>query len=102
MILILIITLCIVVTALAVYVMQFAESSFDVDLTDVELSYSSFLYATDAQGQDVLLKQISSSDQSRVWTDIEDIPQHVLDAFISVEDERFLSMTAWTGSVPSA
>ncbi|MDE7234341.1 MAG: penicillin-binding protein [Ruminiclostridium sp.] len=88
MILILIITLCIVVTALAVYVMQFAESSFDVDLTDVELSYSSFLYASDDQGQDVLIKQISS-DQSRVWTDIEDIPQHVLDAFVSVEDERF-------------
>lgn len=88
MILILIITLCIVVTALAVYVMQFAESSFDVDLTDVELSYSSFLYATDEQGQDVLIKQISS-DQSRVWTDIEDIPQHALDAFVAVEDERF-------------
>ncbi|MCM1333527.1 MAG: transglycosylase domain-containing protein [Bacteroides sp.] len=89
MILILIITLCIVVTALAVYVMQFAESSFDVDLRDVELSYSSFLYATNADGEDVLVKQVSSDKEDRVWTDIEDIPQHVLDAFISVEDERF-------------
>lgn len=89
MILILIITLCIVVTALAVYVMQFAESSFDVDLRDVELSYSSFLYATDSEGQDVLVKQVSSDKEDRVWTDIEDIPQHALDAFISVEDERF-------------
>lgn len=89
MILILIITLCIVVTALAVYVMQFAESSFDVDLRDVELSYSSFLYAKDSTGEDVLVKQVSSEKEDRVWTDIEDIPQHVLDAFISVEDERF-------------
>ncbi len=88
MILILIITLCIVATALCVYVMQFAESSFDVDLTDVELSYSSFIYAKDADNQDVLLKQISS-DESRVWVEIEDIPQHVLDAFVAVEDERF-------------
>ncbi len=88
MILILIITLCIVATALCVYVMQFAESSFDVDLTDVELSYSSFVYAKDKNNQDVLLKQISS-DESRVWVEIEDIPQHVLDAFVAVEDERF-------------
>lgn len=88
MILILVITICIVAVALTVYVMQFAESSFDVDLTDVELSYSSFIYAKDENNQDVLLKQISS-DESRVWVEIEDIPQHVLDAFVSVEDERF-------------
>ena len=88
MILILIMTICIVATALTVYVMQFAESSFDVDLTDVELSYSSFIYAKDENNQDVLLKQISS-DESRVWVEIEDIPQHVLDAFVAVEDERY-------------
>lgn len=88
MVLILIITICIVATALTVYVMQFAESSFDVDLTNVELSYSSFIYATDKDGQDVLIKQISSNE-NRVWVDIDDIPQHVIDAVISVEDERF-------------
>ncbi len=88
MILILIITICIVAVALTVYVMQFAESSFDVDLTDVELSYSSFVYAKDAEKNDVLIKQISSNE-SRVWVEIEDIPQHVLDAFVAVEDERF-------------
>ena len=86
--LILIITVCIVATALTVYIMQFAENSFDVDLTDVELSYSSFIYAEDKSGQDVLLKQISG-EMSRVWVDIEDIPQHVLDAFVAVEDQRF-------------
>lgn len=88
MILILIITICIVAVALTVYVMQFAESSFDVDLADVELSYSSFIYAKDAENNDVLIKQISS-DESRVWVEIEDIPQHVQDAFVAVEDERF-------------
>ena len=88
MILILVITICIVAVALTVYVMQFAESSFDVDLTDVELSYSSFVYAKDENNQDVLIKQISS-DESRVWVEIEDMPQHVLDAFVAVEDERF-------------
>lgn len=86
--LILVITLCIVAAALTVYIMQFAESSFDVDLTNVELSYSSFIYGTDSKGEDVLIKQISG-ETSRIWVDIEDIPQHTIDAFVSVEDQRF-------------
>ena len=87
-ILIAIITFCIVAVALTVYVMQFAESSFDVDLTNVELSYSSFIYAKDSANQDVLLKQISG-ETSRIWVDIEDIPQYTLDTFVAVEDQRF-------------
>ncbi len=86
--LILIITVCIVAAALTVYIMQFAESSFDVDLTNVELSYSSFIYSTDSKGEDVLVKQISG-ETSRIWVDIEDIPQYTLDAFVATEDERF-------------
>lgn len=86
--LILIITFCIVAAALTVYIMQFAESSFDVDLTNVELSYSSFIYAKDKADEDVLLKQISG-ETSRIWVDIEDIPQYVLDTFVAVEDQRF-------------
>ena len=85
---IIVITLCIVAAALTVYIMQFAESSFDVDLTNVELSYSSFVYAKNNAGEDVLLKQISG-ETSRVWVDIEDIPQYVLDTFVAVEDQRF-------------
>lgn len=83
-----IITMCIVAVALTVYIMQFAESSFDVDLTNVELSYSSFIYAKDSAGEDVLLKQVSGDD-SRIWVEIEDIPQHTIDAFTAVEDQRF-------------
>ncbi|MBP5604782.1 MAG: transglycosylase domain-containing protein, partial [Ruminiclostridium sp.] len=86
--LIVIITFCIVAAALTVYIMQFAESSFDVDLTNVELSYSSFIYATDSSNEEVLIKQISG-ETSRVWVDIEDIPQHTIDAFTATEDERF-------------
>jgi len=41
LILIMIITICIVATALVVYVMQFADTAFDVDLKNVELSYTS-------------------------------------------------------------
>ena len=50
LILIVIIPICIVATSLVVYVMQFADTAFDVDLKNVELSYTSFIYANDKNG----------------------------------------------------
>lgn len=88
MMMIVIITVCIVATALTVYVMQFAEDSFDIDLRDVELSYSSYIYAYDSNGEEVELKTLSS-DENRIWVDIDTIPQYVLDAFVAMEDQRF-------------
>lgn len=88
MFLVIIIAVCIIVTSLALYVAQFAETDFDVSLEEAELSTSTFLYAYDSEGQAVQIKQLST-DKNRVLVDIEDIPQHVIDAFISAEDARF-------------
>ncbi|MCM1299743.1 MAG: penicillin-binding protein [Firmicutes bacterium] len=88
MILVIIIALCITVTGLALYVTQFAESDFDVNLDDAELSSSTFIYAYDADGSEIQLKQLST-DENRVLIKLDDLPQHVIDAFVSVEDNRF-------------
>ncbi|MBQ2799334.1 MAG: penicillin-binding protein [Ruminiclostridium sp.] len=88
LILIVIITICIVATALVVYVMQFADTAFDVDLKNVELSYTSFIYANDKNGNIVEIKRLSG-DENRIWADMEIIPQHLQDAFTSTEDQRF-------------
>ena len=86
--LIIVIAMCIVVTGLALYITQFAESDFDISLEDAELNTSSFIYAYDADGNEVMIKQLSS-DQNRVPIEIEDLPKHVIYAFISIEDARF-------------
>ena len=86
--LIIVIAICIVVTGLALYITQFAESDFDISLEDAELNTSSFVYAYDANGDEVMIKQLSS-DQNRVPIKIEDLPKHVIYAFISIEDARF-------------
>lgn len=99
--LILVITICIVAVALTVYIMQFAENSFDIDLKDVELSFNSFMYATDkSTGEYVTLKQLNT-DQNRVWVEIEDMPQHLIDAVVAVEDKRFFEHDGvdWTRTV---
>ncbi|MCM1055658.1 MAG: penicillin-binding protein [Bacteroides sp.] len=88
MLLVVIIALCIIITGLALYVTQFAETDFDVSLEDAELNSSTFLYAYDAEGNEVQLKQLST-DQNRVLITIDELPKHVIDAFISVEDARF-------------
>ncbi len=85
---IVVITGCIIVTVFTVYVMQFADSSFDVDLKNVDLSYTSFIYANDAEGNQVEITRLSG-DENRIWVDIEDIPRHTQDAYIAVEDKRF-------------
>lgn len=99
--LILVITVCIVAVALTVYIMQFAENSLDViDLNDVELDFSSFLVGYDADGNEVQLKQLSK-DQNRVWVDFDDMPQHLIDAVVAVEDQRFFEHNGvdWTRTV---
>lgn len=89
MFLVIVIAMCIVITGLVLYVTQFAETDFDVSLEDAELDSSTFLYAYDAQGNEVQLKQLSS-DENRVLIDIDTLPAHVINAFISAEDARFL------------
>ena len=85
---IVIITCCIVAVSLTVYIMQFADSAFDVDLKNVDLSYTSFIYAKNSAGEMVELKRLSG-DENRIWVDMEQIPKHTQDAFVAVEDKRF-------------
>ena len=63
---IVIITCCIVAVSLTVYIMQFADSAFDVDLKNVDLSYTSFIYAKNSAGEMVELKRLSG-DENRIW-----------------------------------
>lgn len=89
MVLVVVIAMCIVVTGLALYVTQFAETDFDVSLEDAELNSSSFIYGYDSEGNEVQIKQLSS-DENRVLIKLDDLPKHVINAFISAEDARFL------------
>ncbi len=80
----------IVGTALVVYILGFMESTNEVSIHELEMSYSTFIYAEDSEGELVELRKIEGgSGIKRLPMDIEDIPQHVLDAFVYAEDARF-------------
>ena len=88
MLLIIVIMLCIVVTVLAVYVLDFADTSYDANLRDAEMKYSSFIFAYDHDGNEVEIKRLSA-EENRVWVNYEDISQAMINAVVAVEDKRF-------------
>ena len=88
--LILIITCTIVMTALVVYVMNFRDDISNVTLEEMELSYNTNIYAQNDAGEWVEIYEVMNRS-NRIPVNIEDIPQHVRDAFVCVEDERFYS-----------
>ncbi len=91
LVLLVIITGSIIAAALTVYVVQFSEEvdgDINISLSDLELDCSTFIYAYDENEALVELKKISRK-ADRIPVTIDQIPQHVQDAFVYTEDERF-------------
>lgn len=88
MLLIIVVMMCIVVTVLTVYVLDFADNSYDANLRDVEMKYTSFVYAYDENGNEVEIKRLAA-DENRIWVNYEEISPSLIDAVIAVEDKRF-------------
>ncbi len=83
-----IITGCIVVTALTVYVMKFADQDDVIDISNYQYEYTTIVYGNDKDGNPVEVDTIHKNE-NRVWVDFDEIPQHVKDAFVYTEDKRF-------------
>lgn len=87
--LIVIITCSIIAAALTVYVLQFADQdTVDISLSDLNLDYTTFIYGYDENDAIVELASISRN-ADRIPVSIDRVPQHVQDAFVYTEDERF-------------
>lgn len=63
--------------------------STDVTIKELENSANTIVYAQD--GDKLVQLYAVTSEVQRIPVDIEQIPQHVRDAFVCVEDERFYS-----------
>lgn len=91
--LILVITGSIVTTALTIYIMKIADASdYTIDIDALKLSYTTMIYATDKDGNEIEVKRLYEN-ANRIWVDYDKIPSHVKDAFVYTEDERFWDHT---------
>lgn len=87
--LIMVITGSIMASILTVYIVGFLDDESEFDLTNLELRYTTILYATDPEtGEDYELQRLHGAE-NRIWCDIDDMPQSLLDATVCGEDKRF-------------
>ena len=86
--LVLVITGTIVATALTVYVLEFMDESADVTIKELESSSNTIVYA-DGEDDNLLQLYAVTNDIQRIPISIDKIPQHVRNAFVAIEDERF-------------
>ena len=75
------------VTMLA-YVLSFKDTSVDIDLKNLKLVETSYIYKTDTNGEQVLSASLHGQE-NRKWADLDEIPQTLQNAFIAIEDKRF-------------
>jgi len=90
--LVLVITGTIVCTALTVYVLDFMDDSTSITLQELEAGSDTYFYGIqkDEKGRDeiVILNRVKT-DVQRIPVSIDRVPQHVRNAFVYTEDERF-------------
>lgn len=74
----------------AAVVYSFSDTELDERFASMDLDYSSFIYATDpVTGEEYIYQEIQSKSGTRVWVSDTEIPQHVKDATVALEDQRF-------------
>lgn len=88
MLLILVIMICIVATVVTVYILDFKDSSVEINLKETDMNYTSIVYAYNADGQEVELKRLVK-DENRIWVDYDDISKNIINAVVAKEDKRY-------------
>lgn len=64
------------------------DANVDFDALMASRGLTSILYYVDENGNAVEMSRLHGSE-NRIFTDYENIPRHVIDAFLSIEDHRF-------------
>ena len=84
------ISVCMIVGGVAVYLLNFMDNSIGVDLDDLKLNFTTTVYVKNDAGEYVEYQRVHGPE-NRLWVSIDKIPKHARDAVIAIEDERFES-----------
>lgn len=75
--------------AFTFYLFKYINPKLDIGLADYKLDYTSVVYAMNNDTHEYEELEKLYKKENRIWVDIEDVPQHLLDAFVAIEDKRF-------------
>lgn len=94
---ILIVAICIFVYILA---SKYGDSKINLESYKNSQNQTSILYAYDDNGDPYEIATLHGTE-NRIWVDIDDMPQDLLDAFVALEDKRFYSHNGvdWTRTI---
>ena len=85
---------------------KFEQSdTINLDLDMLKLNYTTILYQMNPEtGTYEEMQRLEGLQGSRIWTDYEDMPQHLFDALIAVEDKNFMEHTGvdWRRTIIAA
>lgn len=87
--LICIITVCLVAGAFGVYVFAFVDGSIPYDLNNLNLQYTSIVYAYDSDIEQYYEMSSFHGTENRIWVDAKDFSPYLENAIVSIEDKRF-------------
>ncbi len=67
---------------------SYSDPELDAQLANLEIAATSQILAYNSEGELVVYEELHSTE-NRVWLSINDMPQHLLDITVAVEDKRF-------------
>lgn len=65
------------------------DARVDIEVEAMKLNYSSIVYYLDENGEEHEFERLYDS-QNRTWVDLDEMPAHLKDAAIAIEDHRFM------------
>ena len=78
--------------AMSLYLVKVTEGDEEfLNLHNRKLSFTSVIYYQDRETGEYKEYQRLDGTENRIWVNLDDIPQHVQDAYIAVEDKDFYS-----------
>lgn len=72
-------------------VYSFSDSELDATFANLDLDYTSVIYAESLESAAPVEYEILYNNENRVWISIDEMPQYLLDGLVATEDKRFYS-----------
>lgn len=86
----LIILVALIVSVLAGTLVGYIDNTMDLIAEEYNLDFTSIIYYVDSETGEVRELDRLHRNENRVWVDIDKVPENLVNAFIAIEDERFL------------
>ncbi|MCD7872999.1 MAG: transglycosylase domain-containing protein [Clostridiales bacterium] len=80
---------CISVIAIYGYTVVHGDPVFNLTEEKYSQNQTSFIYGYDSSGNEVELTRLHG-EENRIWVNLDDMSEYIKDAFIAVEDQRFM------------